>query len=94
MIAEEDMKKTLSAACQNVPRSGFFINAHTHTCSIQRERERKKEKCVLVRERKKEESCSCLSLTGGVGRHALLIASELECREGYLCSGRVGCMAK
>jgi len=44
MIAEEDMKKTLSAACQDVPRSGFFINAHTHTCSIQkRERERERE---------------------------------------------------
>lgn len=55
-----------------------------------RERERKKSVCVCVRERKKEESCSCLSLTGGVGRHALLIASELECREGYLCSEWVG----
>lgn len=34
------------------------------------------------------------SLTGGVGRQALRMASELECSEGYLCSGREGCMAK
>lgn len=116
MIAGEDMKKTLSAACQNVPRSGFFINAHTQTCSNQeregngggggREKEREKEgKKERRKERKKraekEErreggkgSRSRPSLTGGVGRHALRIASELECSEGYLCSGRVGCMAK
>lgn len=75
--------------------AAVFLLMHVHIHAVYRkERERKKEKCVHVRERKKEESCSCLSLTGGVGRHALLIASELECREGYLCSGRVGCMAK
>lgn len=75
--------------------AAVFLLMHIHIHAVYRkERERKKEKCVRVREIKKEESCSCLSLTGGVGRHALLIASELECREGYLCSGRVGCMAK
>lgn len=120
MIAGEDMKKTLSTACQNVPRSGFFINAHTQTCSNQEregnrggggvggggEKEREKEgRRERRKERKKrgekeerreegEGSRSRPSLTGGVGRHALRIASELECSEGYLCSGRVGCMAK
>lgn len=34
------------------------------------------------------------ALTGGVGRQARRMASELECSDGYLCSGRVGCMAK
>lgn len=34
------------------------------------------------------------ALTGGVGRQARRMASELECNDGYLCSGRVGCMAK
>lgn len=32
--------------------------------------------------------------TCGVCRQALLIASELECRVVYLCSGKEGCMAK
>lgn len=34
------------------------------------------------------------SFTCGVCRQALLIASELECRVVYLCSGKLGCMAK
>ncbi len=34
------------------------------------------------------------SFTCGACRHALLIASELECRVVYLCSGKLGCMAK
>lgn len=84
---------TLNSTSTNSPHvfTAFFFSSHVSISTIS-----PRDVALLQRGRSCRKSMSELNfgLTDGVGRQALRMASELECRGVYLGSCRIGCILK
>ena len=89
-----DGNRTLSATVQSVLRSGILLKIPSRTGTWAHISTRHAASLRLGGAGRAGQVRGRGALTGGVGRQARRMASELECSDGYLCSGRVGCMAK